>query len=148
MMSRVLAVDFGRKRIGLAISDETGIAITNLQQLSFTDPSFWDDFSKVISENEPSTLVIGKPLTLEGGESELQQQIDDFSTHTKRLFTNLEVVYFDERFTSRIAESVWQEGRDLKGSRKKTSGKKRQQKSESFDSMAAHILLRSYLDSV
>ena len=147
-MSRVLAVDFGRKRIGLAISDETGIAITNLQQLSFTDPSFWDDFSKVISENEPSTLVIGKPLTLEGGESELQQQIDDFSTHTKRLFTNLEVVYFDERFTSRIAESVWQEGRDLKGSRKKTSGKKRQQKSESFDSMAAHILLRSYLDSV
>ena len=76
-MARVLAIDFGRKRVGLAVSDPEGIAITNLSQLHFNVQEFWPQLSAVISEYQPETIVVGWP-THENPAKTIQKEISEF----------------------------------------------------------------------
>lgn len=132
-MSRVLGVDYGTKRIGLAISDEIGLTARPLAVV--TRSELPDTLRTLSEEYEIGLVVVGLPTGLrgQGGYS-----VDG----ARRLGTEIgedmgvDVVYVDERFTSRMAESALLE-----------SGMKRRERKETVDKVAAAIILQTYLDS-
>lgn len=144
IMKGYLAIDYGSKRTGLASSDDSGIAIANLEALATKAPDFMKRLSSVIRDRNPGTVIIGRPQQTDGEDSILQDQLDKLRESLLQNFPDINILFFDERYTSKIAERIWQE---KQGGR--TSGiKKQQKKKEELDSLAAHVLLRSYLDSL
>lgn len=131
-MSRVIGVDYGARRIGLAISDGLGITA---RPLEVVEPGrFRDRMAELIAEYGVSTVVIGLPSPLGGGESAstvgaraLAGELDGLGVE--------EVVFVDERFTSKMAESALLE-----------SGMKRRDRRATVDKVAAAIILQTYLD--
>ena len=112
--SRILAVDFGRKRVGLAISDDSQIAITTLPQLLFNERNFWTEFKSILLKYEPQKIVVGNPF-----EGMIQKEIKDFVRHVRKIFTG-DIVEWDESFSSKQAEDLW-----IKLANNKTRGKKK-----------------------
>jgi len=148
-MSRVLAIDFGRKKIGLAISDELGISITNLPVMNYIEQTFWMDFFSLIKNYSVKTIVIGNPLQLDSKASVLENEINQFKTHIAKKFKDLSIQMWDERFTTQIAEQTMQSLINSNKKNKSSNTKKEKKKKKSTeDSLSAHILLRSYLDSM
>lgn len=130
-MSRIIGVDYGVRRIGLAISDGLGLTA---RPLEVTEPGrFRDRMSELVSEYEVSTVVIGLPNPLRGGESSSTAGAQALAEELEGL--GLEVVFVDERFTSRMAESALLE-----------SGMKRRERRATVDKVAAAIILQTYLD--
>ncbi|MDH5716381.1 MAG: Holliday junction resolvase RuvX [Spirochaetia bacterium] len=141
-MGRLLAVDFGRKYIGLAVTSEDQIAITNLESLEFHKTNFWENFFSVIKEYKPLQLIIGMPYST-GEKSNILKEIKNFGRHIEKNIPNISIVYWDENFTSIEAENIFIE----KSGKSKTSRKKQKEKKEKTHSMAAHLILKSYIGS-
>lgn len=132
---RILALDVGKKRIGLAVSDELGITAQGLETLGRN--RIREDLSKLgeIAERlQIGTLLIGKPLHMSGDESRQSEYTREFADRLQR-HTSLPVVFWDERLTSAEAERMLRE-----------SGASLDQKKKSIDRMAAVLLLESYLE--
>ncbi|MFO7299212.1 MAG: Holliday junction resolvase RuvX [Actinomycetes bacterium] len=130
-MSRVLGVDYGDTRIGLAISDPLRITARPLEVVA--PDRFLDRLRELINEYEVTTVVIGLPRTLKGGASASTAGARTLGEEISGL--GVEVVYVDERFTSRMAESALLE-----------AGMKRRERRVTVDKVAAAIILQSYLD--
>ncbi|HEX6946098.1 MAG TPA: Holliday junction resolvase RuvX [Acidimicrobiia bacterium] len=130
-MSRVIGVDYGDTRIGLAISDSLGLTARPLEVVA--PDRFRDRITELIGEYEVETVVVGLPRPLGGGESASTAGARALGEQLEGL--GVEVVYVDERFTSRMAESALLE-----------SGMKRRQRRATVDKVAAAIILQSYLD--
>lgn len=141
---RILAIDYGRKRTGMAISDESGIAITNLDIVDMTRQDAFEQVVQTIEKLNPGVVVIGKPVTLDGHESVLQKEIDQFEKALKKRFNSLKFIQWDETYTSQMAQTTLQQ---IQGS-KKTSRQRRNKNKQKLDSLAAHFILRSYLDAL
>lgn len=130
-MSRVIGVDYGVRRIGLAVSDGLGITA---RPLEVVEPGrFRDRMAELIEEYEVSTVVIGLPSPLGGGESASTVGARALAGELDGL--GVELVYVDERFTSKMAESALLE-----------SGMKRRDRRATVDKVAAAIILQTYLD--
>ena len=135
-MGRILAIDYGRKRTGLAVTDPLRICATGLPTLS---TSKLPDFLKQYCEKETvDIIVIGEPKDLQGNPSESMKYITPFIKKLNELFPGKSIVLFDERFTSSIAHREM-----LAGGFRKTQ---RQEKGRA-DEMAAVIILNSFLES-
>ena len=133
---RVLALDFGKKRIGLALSDPLGIIAQGLPTLERVNNRKDLAALAVLSkEREVSLLLFGYPFHMSGQESQQGQFTKDFAERLAKS-TGLEVRYWDERLTSVEAEDV------LRG-----QGVSFGRGSGAVDQMAARILLESYLES-
>lgn len=135
-MARVLAVDYGEKRIGLAISDELGISASPLMTL--TKKSNEDaaiQIAQIVSRFRVAKVVVGLPRRTDGKEGEMERRVKAFAEKLRRK-VKVPIVFFDERFTTRIAEQVLLEA-DL------TRRKRKQVR----DQLAAVILLQNYLDA-
>jgi putative Holliday junction resolvase len=131
---RVLALDVGKKRIGLAISDELGITAQGLETLERT--RIRDDLEKlreIASGRDVRVLLIGRPLHMSGSESRQEVYTREFAERLGS-HTGLPVVYWDERLTSREAERALREG-----------GATLERRKKAVDRMAAVLLLQSYL---
>ncbi len=136
---RFLGIDFGKKRIGLALSDETAFLATPLCTLKgFTSLKGAAALLKqTVTPYEPiKGVVLGLPLHLSGKESELSELTRQFAEHLKEVFT-CPIRLYDERLTSAQVERTLKEG--------SLSRKKR---SELTDKLAAAALLQTYLDSL
>ncbi len=121
---KVLGIDYGEKRIGLAISDESQ---TFARELTILSPKeFWQSLNSLILNNSISLIVLGWPLNMSGEETEKTREVAGFKLQLESE-TNLPVVIIDERLTSQMAEHL-------------PGGKK------NVDSLAAQILLQNYLD--
>ena len=135
-MSRILAIDPGDARIGLAISDRDRRIASPLA--NYTRRSLEEDgryLLKMIAEEEAQLLVIGLPIHLNGQEGDRARKARRFGEWLKEK-CNLPCVYFDERFSTREAESaLWSAG---------LTHKKRKARR---DQIAAQILLQSYLEA-
>ena len=132
-MSRVLAIDYGRKRVGLAVSDETRLAISRLPQLAFQGANFWDHLSKVITDLNPGVIVLGNPIF----HSSIVNEVCNLQRYLQKRFT-MPIILFDETGTSMQAEMLWHQ---LKPNTRKASHKK-----NNLDSLAAAMLLKRYLE--
>lgn len=131
-MSRSLGIDYGTKRVGLALSDPLGLTARPLAVVPRS--KIVEEVVSLVKEQEVGTIVVGLPTGLGGDEgisaSEARKLADELATAT-----GVDVVLRDERYTSRMAESALLE-----------SGMKRRKRRESVDKVAAAIILQDYLD--
>ena len=132
-MSRSLGVDFGSKRIGLALSDPLGIGATPLAVVGRSGAVA--EIARVVEEQDVDTIVIGLPTGLRGEEGKSAGEARKLGEELAAI-TEANVVFQDERFTSRMAESALLE-----------SGMKRRRRRDTVDKVAAAIILRDYLDT-
>jgi len=128
---RILAVDYGSKRIGLAISDETA---TVAQPVGYVTGGV-TDVVRVATERGAGKIVVGLPRRLDGTASDQTNRTQEFIDALKGA-TRLTVERWDERLTSAQAERVLLEGDVRRAERK-----------QKRDQLAATILLQSYLDA-
>ncbi|MDR3142907.1 MAG: Holliday junction resolvase RuvX [Tannerellaceae bacterium] len=135
-MGRILAIDYGCKRSGLAVTDTLQLIANGLT----TVPSgeLMSYLSNYISREPVDLFVIGLPKQMNNEASENMKYIEAFVTHLKRTIPDIPVQYYDERFTSVLAHKALIEG----GAKKKT----RRQKAL-IDKISAVIILQSYLES-
>ena len=137
MPGRVLALDFGKRRIGLAISDELGITAQGLETLQRTNiREDLERLAQLIRERNVSLILMGNPLHMSGAESRQAEHVRDFASRLKS-GTGIEVEFWDERITTVAAQRVLKE-----------SGNSIQKRAQAVDRLAAVILLESYLDSL
>jgi putative holliday junction resolvase len=132
---RILALDVGKRRIGLAVSDELHITAQGLETIERT--RIRDDLraiQQIIDNWNVSRLVVGKPLHMSGSESRQSQYTEQFANRLAE-HTGLSVMYWDERLTSMEAERVLRE-----------AAVTIDQKRKAVDRLAAVLLLESYLD--
>jgi putative holliday junction resolvase len=131
-VSRSLGVDYGTKRVGLAISDPLGLTARPLSVVPRS--SVVDEVVNLVKRQDVGTIVVGLPTGLSGDEgmsaSEARKLADELGSAT-----GVQVVLVDERYTSRMAEGALLE-----------SGMRRQKRRESVDKVAAAIILQDYLD--
>ncbi len=132
---RVLAMDVGKKRIGLAVSDELGITaqgIETLQRSRIRDDL--EELKRIVHHWSVHTLLIGKPLHMSGSESRQSEYTVEFAERLSR-YLGLPVVFWDERLTSAEAERSLRE-----------TGASLEQRKKAVDRIAAVLLLESYLE--
>lgn len=137
-MSRTLGIDFGERRIGLALSDPLGITAQPLPVVTRRrgkKPPY-AELERVVAENEVTRIVVGLPLAPSGEDSEWTTEVRAFG---KRLGerTGLPVDYVDERMTSARAE------RAVRSSGLRKSERERKDR---IDTAAAILILQAYLD--
>lgn len=134
---RVLALDLGKRRIGLALSDELGITAQGLETLQRTN--IREDLAtlaKLAVDRNVSLILMGKPLHMSGDESRQSAYTRDFAARLEGV-TGLPTQFWDERWTSVQAERVL-----------RSSGISIEKRAKAIDRLAAVILLESYLDSL
>lgn len=135
-MGRIMAIDYGRRRCGLAVTDILKISANGLPTIATADLM---DFLKNYCKNESvEEIVVGEPKDLHGNESDSMRYIRPFLGNLKKAFPDMKVTMFDERFTSTIAHREMLAG----GFRKKQRAEKGR-----ADEMAAVLILTGYLDS-
>ncbi|MBQ8940038.1 MAG: Holliday junction resolvase RuvX [Paludibacteraceae bacterium] len=134
-MGRILAIDFGRKRTGLAVTDVLRIAANPLLTIETKDLIPW--LTDYIAREPVDEVVIGHPTQMNGTESESMNYIRPFMGVFKKHFPNVPITMYDERFTSVLAHQAM-----IAGGMKK---KARQDKAV-VDKIAACIILEGYLE--
>ena len=134
---RVLSVDYGERRTGLAVSDELGISAQGLDTLVLKDESeMLERVAGVVAETGAGTIVIGLPLHMNGTESEKSAKVRVFGAELAER-TGCPVIFWDERMTSLQAQRVMNE------LSVKTRGNK-----ERIDCIAATLILQEYMKTL
>jgi putative holliday junction resolvase len=137
MRKRILALDFGQKRIGVALSDELGI--TAQGQPTIEVKSIHDALTRIklfIGNYNISRIVIGLPKNMDGSLGPKSQETIRFS-EILGMQTDIPITMWDERLTTKMAEQSMLEG-DLSRSKRKSR----------IDMISAQLILQSYLDSI
>ncbi|MCX8055872.1 MAG: Holliday junction resolvase RuvX [Ignavibacteria bacterium] len=134
--SRILGVDFGLKRVGLAVSDELGITTTPLDTLDYSKQDFWERLITIINKQKVKACVVGVPFHEKQTDTDIINALNVF-VDLLRSKSGMDVYVFDESFTSRNAVQTM-----LAINKPK---KKRSQKGEK-DKIAAALILRNFLD--
>ena len=136
-MGRILAIDFGRKRTGLAVTDPLRITANPLLTIETKELINW--LQTYFEKEKVDIVVIGHPTQMNGEESESMNYIRPFIGNFKKQFPTIPITMYDERFTSVLAHQAM-----IAGGMKK---KDRQDKAI-VDKIAACIILEGYLDSL
>ena len=135
-MGRILAIDYGRKRTGLAATDNLQMIANGLTTVPSGELVSW--LSAYVAKEPVDLFVVGLPKQMNNEPSENMKYVEAFVTHLKRTIPDIPVEYYDERFTSVLAHKAM-----LDGGLKK---KKRQDKGL-VDEISAVIILQSYLEN-
>ena len=135
-MGRILAIDYGRKRVGIAVTDPLKIIANGLTTVKSCDVlKFLSDY---LSKETVELIVVGLPKTMNNEESDSMQYIKPFVEKLKKQHPNVPVEMYDERFTSVLAHKAMLEG-GLK--------KKERQNKALVDEISATIILQSFMES-
>lgn len=132
---RILAIDFGEKRIGIAVTDPLRMFAQPLITLE-NNENFWQRFLKILSDYEVKLIILGYPLKESGEKTHATEKVEKFFTELTAK-TNIEVLYRDERYSSGIAQQ-----RIIETVKSKM---KRRDKSL-IDKNAAAVILEDYLN--
>ncbi len=134
-MPKVIAIDFGEKRTGLAETDDMQIIASGLAGIPTQDLlSFLEKYRK---ENSVEKIIIGLPIRLNGELSEIETSIQKWIKKINAVFPEIPIERIDERFTSKIAaQAISQSGKS----------KKRREDKHLLDEISATLILQTYLD--
>jgi putative holliday junction resolvase len=135
-MGRILGVDYGRRRVGIALSDETAMLAMPLLTVEVTDVAgAVEAVRNIATERRVSRIVVGLPLNMNGTRGPMADEVGEF---VKRVVeaTALPVDTYDERLSSGLVERMLVDA-DLSRARRKTVR----------DKLAAQVILQSYIDS-
>jgi len=135
MGRRTLAIDYGEKRIGLAISDETATLARPLAVIP-NDAGVLDALTRICLERDLSTVVVGHPRTLKSARSQATEAAEHFAAQlAERLGQGVNVILWDERLTTAQAIAAMRD-----------SGADQRRGRSRVDAVSAALLLQSYLD--
>lgn len=135
-MGRILAIDYGKKRCGIAVTDILKIAANGLPTVATKD--LMNFLKSYCAKEDVEEIVVGQPKTLRNEPSESMKYINPFLGQLQKELPDMKVTMFDERFTSSIAH------REMLAAGMKKSDRQRK---ELADEMAATIILTDYLQS-
>ena len=135
-MARILSIDYGKKRTGLAVSDPLQIIAGGLATVSTSD--LFDFLTQYMAHEEVERIIIGEPLQPNGQPSENLARVQQFVNRWRKQVPSVPIEYYDERFTSVLAHRAMIDG----GMRKKA----RQDKGI-VDEISATIILEDYMHS-
>ena len=133
-MARILSIDYGKKRTGIAVTDPLQIIANGLATVSTSE--LFDYLKDYLSREQVERIIIGRPLQTNGQPSENLQRVEQFVNRWRKEMPDVPVEYVDERFTSVLAHQAMIDG----GLRKKA----RQDKAV-VDKISATIMLEDYL---
>ena len=136
-MGRILALDFGLKRTGIAITDDMNIIASGLTTVESS--SLMNYLKQVVQEKNVSTIVLGEPKRLNASDSSVTQNVYLLKEALQKEFPPILIELYDERFTSKMA---FQSLIDSKVSKKKRMDK------GLIDEVSATIILQSYMQSI
>ncbi|HOB23368.1 MAG TPA: Holliday junction resolvase RuvX [Kaistella sp.] len=134
-MGKIMAIDYGKKRCGIAVTDDMQIIASGLETIETSD--IFEFLKKYFVENQVDSIVVGLPTDLKGNLSEVETEILKFLERFKSEFPEVEIHRFDERFTSKMASFfISQSGK---------SKRKREEKGL-IDKVSATIILQNFLE--
>lgn len=134
-MGQIMAIDYGRKRTGIAVTDDMQIIASGLETVETVDLQSF--LKKYFSENMVDSVVIGLPTDLKGNLSEIETDIQRFIAQLSVDFPELPVHRLDERFTSKMASFYIS---------KSGKSKKSRQDKGLIDKVSAVIILQNFLE--
>jgi putative holliday junction resolvase len=134
-VARIIAVDYGKKRVGLAVSDPLGNFAVALDALEIRE--IWNYLDKYMKNEEVEGFVIGYPKTLRNEGPESLAYINPFIKKLAKKYPRLQIELFDERFTSSIAKQAMIDG---------GMPKMKRQDKKRIDPVSAVLILQGYLD--
>ena len=135
-MGRIIAIDYGTKRVGLAVTDELKIIASGLTTVHANGViAYLQDY---IANNDVELFVVGEPKNLDNSPAQVAESVNNFVKHLQRTFKNIPVKRMDERFTSKMAfQSMIDSGLKKKARRNKAL----------VDEISAVIILQSFMES-
>ncbi|MDR1666620.1 MAG: Holliday junction resolvase RuvX [Bacteroidales bacterium] len=137
-MGRILAIDYGRKRTGLAVTDTLQIIAGPLETVPTEQLTEW--LKRYVAREAVERIIVGNPVLLNGNVSSMTKQyVAPFIRRLKTDYPDIEVIAADERFTSKMAVQAMLEGGMKKKDRRNKSN---------IDKLSAAILLQGYLESL
>jgi putative holliday junction resolvase len=136
-MSRIMAFDYGTKRIGIAVTDPLQIIATGLTTIHPKDVV--DFLKKYLASEQVECFVVGEPKQMDGTPSQSAQHVKGFVTILKKNFPGVDVKLVDERFTSKMAAQTISQSGFKKSDR---------QNKELVDTISATIILQYYLQLI
>lgn len=135
-MGRILAIDYGTKRTGIAVSDPLRIIAGGLTTVETKTLERW--LAQYVAENDVDTIVVGKPMQPDGRPSDTWRFVEPLVARLRRAYPDKAVTLYDERFTSVLAHRAMIES--------SISRKARQDKAL-VDKISATIILQGYMES-
>ena len=134
-MGQILAIDYGKVRTGIAVTDDMQIIASGLTTVE--TPKLMDFLKKYFSENQVDEIVIGLPTDLKGNMSDIETEIQKFILVFEKEFPDKKINRLDERFTSKMASFFISQ-----------SGKSKKQRQEKglIDKVSATIILQNFLE--
>ncbi|MDR0714853.1 MAG: Holliday junction resolvase RuvX [Bacteroidales bacterium] len=136
-MGRILAIDYGCKRTGLAVTDALQMIAGPLETIPTEQFPQW--LKQYTAREAVERIIVGEPVRLNGKSSPMMKYITPFVQRLRKEYPHIEVLTADERFTSKMAVQAMLEG----GMKKKDRRKK-----DNIDKLSAAILLQGYLESL
>lgn len=134
-MPQAMALDFGIKRTGIAVSDDMKIIASGLKTVE--TPKLMDFLKSYFSKNVVDVLVIGQPTHIDGQLMALERNINWLIEDIEKEFPNLNIVRIDERYTSKMASQAIAQSR---------LSKKKKQNKGLIDEVSATLILQDYLN--
>ncbi len=136
-MGRILAIDYGQKRTGLAVTDELQLIATSLGTVATRE--IWNFLTEYLQKEKVETLVVGEPRDMQNRPSDSSRFVEPFVGKLRKTYPDVKIERFDERFTSKIAHQAMIDG-----------GLKKQKRRDKalVDSISATLILQSYLESL
>lgn len=134
-MGQIMAIDYGKKRTGIAVTDDMQIIASGLDTVETA--GIFEFLKKYFSENQVESIVVGLPIDLRGNMSEVEADIQKFIENFRKEYPQIPVSRLDERFTSKIAS--------LYISQSAKSRKERQSKAL-IDKVSATLILQNFLE--
>ncbi|HJC26582.1 MAG TPA: Holliday junction resolvase RuvX [Candidatus Alistipes stercoravium] len=134
-MGRILAIDYGTKRTGIAVSDPLRLIAGGLETVPTKDLERW--LAAYFAREEVSTIVLGKPSHMDGTPSDTWHFIEPLAGRLRRAWPDKEVVFYDERFTSVLAHRAMLDG---------GLGRMARRDRALVDKISATIILQGYME--
>lgn len=137
-MGRVIAIDLGTKRTGLAVTDVLKITANPLETIETSKLA--DYLTQYFQKEDVETIVLGYPKSLDGTDNQMTPRVISLKSRLSKLFPDKKLVLVDERYTSKMA----MQSMITMGSKKKD----RKEKAGNLDKISAAIILQTYLEQL
>ncbi len=154
-MARLMALDVGEARIGVAVSDDTGILASPYKTLpvSRSEQQTWQNIQQLIDETEAQGLVVGLPISLDGQIHAQGKRVQAFAERLQQ-HISIPLTFWDERLSTVEAQRLLAQREQGEGGarrRQRTrrhTQTRRRQKGQEIDALAAAVILQDYLDAL
>lgn len=134
-MGKLIGIDLGMKRTGIAITDELQIIASPLETVQSTDILNYLD--SMVKQDDIEGIIIGEPRHLDGNASHMTHNVQIFKSELEKKFPGMQIILEDEKFTSKMA---------LDALRQTGANKKKRRDKSILDKISASLILQSYLE--